>query len=194
MMWPASWSGGILGATVLLALSPTTGNAFVTRTQSSRRQSFPIRVEAQSILDLDDSNRSEILAEDGGTVLIDAYATFCGPCKLIEPVIERCAANMDDVTFVKYNVEDKNAKQVKFDLLTQKVVIRKLPTILLCQNGKVLGTHSGLISYEELDSFIADALRANGENDIHEEESSVTSRGKISFGSSLERDDYALGL
>lgn len=192
MMWPASWSGGILAAAVLLSLSPT--SAFVTRsrTQSSRRQSFPM--EAKSILDLDNSNRSEILAEDGGTVLIDAYATFCGPCKLIEPVIERCAANMDDVTFVKYNVEDKNAKQVKFDLLTQKVVIRKLPTLLLCQNGKVLGTHSGLISYEELDSFIADALRANGENDIHEEESSATSRGKISFGSSLERDDYALGL
>ena len=83
---------------------------------------------------------------------------------------------------------------MKFDLLTQKVVIRKLPTLLLCQNGKVLGTHSGLISYEELDSFIAGALRANGENDIHEEESSATSRGKISFGSSLERDDYALGL
>ena len=192
-MWPASWSGGILGTTVLLALSPTTGNAFVTRTQCSRRQSFPTRVEAQSILDLDDSNRSEILAEDGGTVLIDAYATFCGPCKLIEPVIERCAASMDDVTFVKYNVEDKHAKQVKFDLLTQKVVIRKLPTILLCQNGRVLGTHSGLISYEELDSFIAETLRANGENGIHEEESSAT-RGKISFGSSLERDDYALGL
>ena len=193
-MWPASWSGGILGATVLLALSPTTGNAFVTRTQCSRRHSFPTRVlVAQSMLDLDDSNRSEILAEDGGTVLIDAYATFCGPCKLIEPVIERCAASMDDVTFVKYNVEDKNAKQVKFDLLTQKVVIRKLPTILLCQNGRVLGTHSGLISYEELDSFIAETLRANGENGIHEEESSAT-RGKISFGSSLERDDYALGL
>ena len=191
-MWPASWSGSILGVAVLLSLSPT--SAFVTRsrTQSSKRQSF--QIEAKSILDLDNSNRSEILAEDGGTVLIDAYATFCGPCKLIEPVIERCAANMDDVTFVKYNVEDKNAKQVKFDLLTQKVVIRKLPTLLLCQNGKVLGTHSGLISYEELDSFIAGALRANGENDIHEEESSATSRGKISFGSSLERDDYALGL
>ena len=187
-MWSAARSGGTFAAVILLALP--SANAFVLRTQSLRRRSSSLK--AQTILDLDNSNKDEILGEDGGTVLIDAYATFCGPCKLIEPVIERCAANMEDVTFVKYNVEGKNAKQVKFDLLMQKVVIRKLPTLLLCQNGTVLGTRSGLISYEELNSFIADALYDAREND--EAESRATNKGKISFGSSLERDDYALGL
>ena len=189
-MWSASsMSGGVLAAVVLLGF-PSADAFVISRTQSLVRQSSPL--EAQSILDLNNSNKDEILADDAGTVLIDAYATFCGPCKLIEPVIERCAANMDDVTFVKYNVEDKNAKQVKFDLLMQKVLIRKLPTLVLFRNGKVLDTHSGLISYEELDSFIADALREN--DNIDAGESSTTSRGKISIGSSFERDDYALGL
>ena len=95
-MWSASsMSGGVLAAVVFLGF-PSADAFVISRTQSLVRQSSPL--EAQSILDLNNSNRSEILAEDGGTVLIDAYATFCGPCKLIEPVIERCAANMDDVT------------------------------------------------------------------------------------------------
>jgi thioredoxin-related protein len=88
--------------------------------------------------------------------------------------------------------EAKNAKTVKLELLMQKTIIRKLPTLVLYKNGKVLGTHSGLISYEELESFIADNLRENNmESDVDVES---RNRGKISFGSSLERDDYALGL
>jgi len=60
-------------------------------------------MQAQSIPSLDDSNKDQILADDR-TVVIDAYATFCGPCKLIEPVVERCAAERGDIQFVKYNV------------------------------------------------------------------------------------------
>uniref|UniRef100_A0A7S0B187 Thioredoxin domain-containing protein n=1 Tax=Minutocellus polymorphus TaxID=265543 RepID=A0A7S0B187_9STRA len=156
------------------------------RAISSRGQQTQIR--ALAIVDLDDSNKDKILADDK-TVLIDAYATFCGPCKLIEPVIERCAANREDVDFVRYNVEAANVKGVKFDLLMQKTIIRKLPTLILYRNGQVLNTHSGLINYEELEVFIANALH---DNDTGNEEDKT--RGKISFSSSLGRDDYALGV
>ena len=151
----------------------------------------PTLMQAGAIAELDDSNKDEILADDR-TVLIDAYATFCGPCKLIEPVIERCAAKREDVDVVRYNVEAPNVKELKLDLLMQKTVIRKLPTLIMYSRGKVLSTHSGLINYEELESFISDALHGN---DAEEENSRIStkSRGKISFGSALDRDDYALG-
>ena len=151
----------------------------------------PTLMQAGAVVDLDDSNKDAILADDR-TVLIDAYATFCGPCKLIEPVIERCAANREDVEFVRYNVEAPNVKELKLDLLMQKTVIRKLPTLIMYSHGKVVATTSGLIDYEELEFFISNALH---DSDTEEENpsSSAKSRGKISFGSTLGRDDYALG-
>jgi thioredoxin 1 len=151
----------------------------------------PTLMQAGAIVELDDSNKEAILADDR-TVLIDAYATFCGPCKLIEPVIERCAANRDDVDFVRYNVEAANVKELKLDLLMQKTVIRKLPTLIMYIRGEVVSTHSGLINYEELESFISKALHDNATEEENTG-SSTKSRGKISFGSTLERDDYALG-
>ena len=156
-----------------------------------RRQ--PTLMQAGAMVDLDDSNKDAILADDR-TVLIDAYATFCGPCRLIEPVIERCAANREDMDFVRYNVEAANVKELKLDLLMQNTIIRKLPTLIMYTRGKVISQHSGLIDYEELMSFISTALQ---DSDTEEENaytsSSTKSRGKISFGSNLERDDYALG-
>ena len=180
----------LLLITVLLPLSSV--RAFLDvggRIPTISRQ--PTLMQAGAIADLDDSNKDEILADDR-TVLIDAYATFCGPCKLIEPVIERCAASRDDIHFVRYNVEAPNVKELKLDLLMQKTVIRKLPTLIMYRKGQVVSTHSGLINYEELESFISDALHGN---DAEEENSrsSTKSRGKISFGSALDRDDYALG-
>ena len=155
----------------------------------------PTLMQAGAVVDLDDSNKDAILADDR-TVLIDAYATFCGPCKLIEPVIERCAANREDMDFARYNVEAANVKELKLDLLMQKTVIRKLPTLIMYSHGKVVSQHSGLLNYEEVLAFISNALH----NDTEEENttsssssSSTKSRGKISFGSTLDRDDYALG-
>jgi len=71
----------------------------------------------------------------------------------------------------------------------QKTRIRKLPTLLLYHEGEIRATHSGLISYEELEVFLAEALH----EEIHEDDGDAANRGKISFGSSQGRDDYALG-
>ena len=178
----------LLLITVLLPLSSV--RAFLDVATIPRQ---PTLMQAGAVVDLDDSNKDAILADDR-TVLIDAYATFCGPCKLIEPVIERCAANREDMDFARYNVEAANVKELKLDLLMQKTVIRKLPTLIMYSRGKVISQHSGLISYEELERFISNALHTEEENTTSSSSSSSTkSRGKISFGSTLERDDYALG-
>mmetsp|Transcript_15379 Transcript_15379/g.33440 ORF Transcript_15379/g.33440 Transcript_15379/m.33440 type:complete len:222 (-) Transcript_15379:62-727(-) len=141
------------------------------------------------MVNLDDSNRDIVLGDDK-IVLVDAYAPWCGPCKLIEPVIERCAAKWDGkVDFVRYDVESGNNHKIKMEMLMQKTRIRKLPTLLLYHEGEIRATHSGLISYEELEVFLAEALH----EEIHEDDGDAANRGKISFGSSQGRDDYALG-
>lgn len=115
---------------------------------------------------------------------------WCGPCKLIEPVVERCAAKWDGkVDFVRYDVESGNNHEIKMDMLMQKTRIMKLPTLVLYHEGEIRATHSGLISYEELEVFLAEALH----EEIHEDDGDAANRGKISFGSSEGRDDYALG-
>ena len=180
----------LLLITVLLPLSSVRAFLDVAgRIPTISRQ--PTLMQAGAIVDIDDSNKNAILADDK-TVLIDAYATFCGPCKLIEPVIERCAAKREDVDVVRYNVEAPNVKELKLDLLMQKTVIRKLPTLIMYRKGQVVSTHSGLINYEELESFISNALH-DSDKEKENTSSSAKSRGKISFGSALDRDDYALG-
>ena len=118
------------------------------------------------------------------------FIRWCGPCKLIEPIIERCAEKWEGkVDFVRYDVEGGNGREVKISMLMQKARIRKLPTLLLYHRGKIKATHSGLISYDELELFIADALHEK----VHEDDIEGAKRGKISFGSSMDKDDYALG-
>lgn len=90
--------------------------------------------------------------------------------------------------FVRYDVESGNNHEIKMGMLYQNVVIRKLPTLLLYHEGKVKATHSGLISYDELEEFIANAL----DEEVHEDDGDSAKRGKIAFGSS--RDDYMLGV
>eukprot|EP00587_Corethron_hystrix_P015872 CAMPEP_0113309030 /NCGR_PEP_ID=MMETSP0010_2-20120614/7241_1 /TAXON_ID=216773 ORGANISM="Corethron hystrix, Strain 308" /NCGR_SAMPLE_ID=MMETSP0010_2 /ASSEMBLY_ACC=CAM_ASM_000155 /LENGTH=85 /DNA_ID=CAMNT_0000164209 /DNA_START=544 /DNA_END=801 /DNA_ORIENTATION=+ /assembly_acc=CAM_ASM_000155 len=84
--------------------------------------------------------------------------------------------------------------EIKTDMLMQDVVITKLPSLVLYQEGKVLANRSGLINEKELNEFLEkhvklvdDSAKKIGDPDVAPSKS-----GRISFGSSFERDDYAL--
>ena len=77
-------------------------------------------------------------------VLIDFFATWCGPCKTLAPILKQVKDNLAErITILKIDV-DKNQQ------LASKYQVRGVPTMVLFQNGKQLWRQSGVLSKEEI--------------------------------------------
>jgi thioredoxin 1 len=115
---------------------------------------------AGGVIELNDENFRSLL--DGDIpVLIDACAEFCGPCKLIEPVLDRCAENWgDNLVVSRYDVQSKN-HAVKVELLLKGVMPKSLPSLILFQNNKVATTWNGVLSDAELEELLQENLTSN---------------------------------
>ena len=80
-------------------------------------------------------------------VLVDFYADWCGPCKLLAPVIDKLAEEVDDVSFVKINVD--NAENV-----ARSYGVMSIPALFVFENGEVVKNSVGFQSIDELKEFI----------------------------------------
>lgn len=108
------------------------------------------------IVPIDDTNYGTLLSGDS-MVLVDACAKWCGPCKLIEPVLERCAQKRHShLTVARYDIESERSTHFKFELLLQKVLPRSLPSLILFHGSKALISRSGVITDDELEAFLND--------------------------------------
>jgi thioredoxin 1 len=77
-------------------------------------------------------------------VLIDFFATWCGPCKTLAPILKQVKDNLGErITILKIDV-DKNQE------LSSKYQVRGVPTIILFQNGKQLWRQSGVLTKDEI--------------------------------------------
>ena len=88
----------------------------------------------------------EVLESDK-PVLVDLWADWCGPCKMLGPVLEQVAGEQDDVKIVKVNVDEEQA-------IAEKYNIRSIPTLLLFKNGECVAKSIGFISREQVLQFI----------------------------------------
>lgn len=93
-------------------------------------------------------NFSDIIKSDKLT-LVDFFATWCGPCKMMHPVLEQLKDEMgDSIRIIKLDV-DKN------EVLSAQYNIQSVPTLMLFKNGEIVWRQSGAKSLNELKSLIA---------------------------------------
>jgi len=72
----------------------------------------------------------DVVVNAPGKVLVDFWAEWCGPCRMVGPVLEEMAAEYPDVTFVKLNVDEAPE-------IAQRYGVMNIPTILAFEQGKV---------------------------------------------------------
>lgn len=80
-------------------------------------------------------------------VLVDFYATWCGPCQLLTPVLESVEKEMNNLEILKVNVDE-------FPNLARKYNIMSIPTIIVFKNGKIAKTSLGYIDKDEIKKLI----------------------------------------
>ncbi|MDH5353477.1 MAG: thioredoxin TrxA [Gammaproteobacteria bacterium] len=95
----------------------------------------------------DDSFESNVLQSEG-PVLVDYWAEWCGPCKMIAPILEEIADEYDGrVTVAKLNIDENAGTPPKYG-------IRGIPTLMLFKGGEVEATKVGALSKSQLTAFI----------------------------------------
>lgn len=95
----------------------------------------------------DDSFEQEVLSAEQ-PVLVDYWAEWCGPCKMIAPVLEEVAEEYGDkIQVAKLNIDENPNTPPKYG-------IRGIPTLMLFKNGNVEATKVGAVSKSQLTAFI----------------------------------------
>lgn len=85
---------------------------------------------------------SEVLNSDK-PVLVDFWASWCGPCQMLLPVIEELAGEVSDAKVCKVNVDEEPE-------LAQKYKVMTIPTLMVIKDGKVTDTSIGVIPKDEI--------------------------------------------
>lgn len=96
------------------------------------------------MIHLEKENFNELITDKA---IVDFYATWCGPCKMLSPIFESVSEEIKDTKFIKVDVD-------KFEELCRNYKVMSVPTLILFENGKEVKRKIGFIPKEQLIKFI----------------------------------------
>ena len=101
-----------------------------------------------NVLEINNDNFNEEVNENKDTLIVDFWAEWCGPCKLLSPIIEELAKEFEGkIYFAKVNLDNNQDLALKYS-------IRSIPTLLLFKKGQLKDTKVGLLSKTDLKDWI----------------------------------------
>ena len=99
------------------------------------------------VLKVTNSNFEQEVLNSNKPVLIDFYADWCGPCKMISPVVEAVAKENEDIKVVKVNVDDAQDLAIKYEVMS-------IPTLVVIKDGEEANRTIGLIDKNQILNMI----------------------------------------
>jgi thioredoxin 1 len=106
---------------------------------------------AGPIIDVTDTNFQAEVIESETAVLVDFWAPWCGPCRVVAPVLEEINGEREDLRVVKLNVDDNQQTAAAFEVLS-------IPTMILFRNGQVAKKIIGAMPKKRLEAELEPAL------------------------------------
>lgn len=96
------------------------------------------------MIHLENENFDELIKDK---VVVDFFATWCGPCKMLGPVFEELSTEINDIKFVKVDIDEHED-------LCRKYKVMSVPTLIVFDNGKEIKRNIGFIPKDKLKEFI----------------------------------------
>lgn len=107
---------------------------------------------SDKIVHVSDSSFEQDVLNADGPVLVDYWAEWCGPCKMIEPILNEIADEYGDrVKVAKLNIEESQTTPSRYG-------VRGIPTLMLFQGGEVKDTKVGAVTKSQLEAFLESNL------------------------------------
>lgn len=99
------------------------------------------------VLNVTSENFGEEVLKSDKTVLIDFYADWCGPCKMLSPIIEAVANENEDIKVVKINVDNAQDLAIEYQVMS-------IPTIVVIKDGQEVNRTVGVVSKSQIEEMV----------------------------------------
>jgi thioredoxin 1 len=106
---------------------------------------------AANVTEVTDANFQAEVIESEQPVLVDFWAPWCGPCRMVAPVLEEMASERENLRVVKLNVDENQQTAAQFEVLS-------IPTLILFRNGQVAKKVIGAYPKKRLEAELEPAL------------------------------------
>ena len=93
-----------------------------------------------------DNFKAEVL-DYKGTVLVDFWADWCGPCRMLSPIVDKVATENPGIKVGKINVDEQQELSAQFSIMS-------IPTLLVFRDGKKISESIGLIPKEQIEKML----------------------------------------